>query len=60
ITHDLGVMRMIAEPNSCWRSLSRSLPPGAGPVPPGAGPMPPVPPGPPVEYGQQPPGARRL
>ncbi|MES4905169.1 MULTISPECIES: MoxR family ATPase [unclassified Streptomyces] len=36
------------------------LPPGAGPVPPGAGPMPPVPPAPPVEYGQQPPGARRL
>jgi MoxR-like ATPase len=34
--------------------------PGAGHMPPGAGPMPPVPPVPPVEYGQQPPGARRL
>ncbi|MEU1664080.1 MoxR family ATPase [Streptomyces sparsogenes] len=36
------------------------VPPGAGPMPPSTGPMPPVPPAPPVEYGQQPPGARRL
>ncbi|MER7791532.1 MoxR family ATPase [Streptomyces sp. NPDC097640] len=36
------------------------MPPHGAPMPPGAGPMPPVPPAPPVEYGQQPPGARRL
>lgn len=36
------------------------MPPGVGQVPPGAGPMPPVPPAPPVEYGRQPPGARKL